>query len=92
MEIYDLLNKTFGHLTVVSLEHIKDKRGRNNGKLWCCTCICGKTRKVLTKCLLNGEAYSCGCKKFSSKIHPNKKYEPTEASYRAKVSNYKSLQ
>lgn len=61
----DLLGKTFGKLTVISLDHIQQKY--RNGKkwghksFWKCKCACGKTTVVRQDHLLRNEITSCGC-------------------------------
>lgn len=55
----DLTGKKFNFLTVIKFSHI------NNYKksIWLCQCDCGKEKLVLSKCLINGETISCGCKR-----------------------------
>lgn len=55
--------------------------------VWRCLCDCGNYRNTGTTPLRSGKARSCGCDNFSR--NPSK-YSPEIASYRAKVSNYKS--
>ena len=56
-----------------------------------CLCDCGKERKVALTHLLQKKVTNCGCMNFLSNFHGNRKYSPQEASFRAKVTNYKSL-
>ena len=51
----DLVNKTFGRLTVLSL--IK----KENRSYWHCQCICGNFCDVDTYSLTSGHKVSCGC-------------------------------
>lgn len=70
---YNLVDKTFGKLTV-----LKDtgKRNQKKGKIWLCKCECGAEKEVTTVHLVHGNTKSCGClKKIASnrrKINPKK--------------------
>lgn len=84
----NIQGKTFNFLKVVSRDEFAPK---TSGVVWICECICGKQKKTTATSLINNIARSCGCMKFKEgKIHKNKKYSETEASFRAKISNYKS--
>ena len=61
-----------------------------NNTTFKCKCICGKTRNVTYSYLNKRPSISCGCMNFSSNNHGNRKYSPTEASFRAKATAYKS--
>lgn len=57
MKGIDLLNKTFGRLTVIEFNGINE-----NGKyLWKCKCVCGNFKTILSQRLLNSASTSCGC-------------------------------
>lgn len=78
------LNTKFGDLVVVELLSSEDKRTR-----YLCNCVCGQTRIVKLTDLNKGIVTHCGCKNFCND-HGNKVYSPSEASFRAKASNYKA--
>lgn len=80
------IGEIFVDLTIV--EKLGVIKGNN---YFLCNCSCGKQRKVMFSHLVSGLFSHCGCKKFISKQHANQKFEPTEASFRAKATNYKSL-
>lgn len=61
--IKNLIGKQFGHLTVISLNSLKD-----NKTYWNCLCTCNKTVIKQGKLLTNGHVTSCGCQKGKSKI------------------------
>ena len=53
----NLLNHTFGHLTV-----IEETTQRKNGQIvWKCKCKCGNTCFITSANLINGFTKSCGC-------------------------------
>ena len=58
----DLMGKTFGRWTVLSL-HCKRcvVDGVNIKTKWMCICECGTVRPVESSSLLNGKSPSCGC-------------------------------
>ncbi len=56
--LQDLAGKTFGRLTV---RHYAGKQPTNRVKMWCCLCLCGTTRLVVTHDLCAGRTQSCGC-------------------------------
>lgn len=81
----DLLNKTFGILTVIA-EGESCKKGAAQ---WLCLCECGNKKIIKSYFLRKGITKSCGCRKYSNsalnmkKAHENnKKFTPTEASAR----------
>jgi hypothetical protein len=86
----DIIGKKFGYLTVISSIQKYDNLGRKIGKNWLCICDCRKERIVNTQVLINNIIYSCGCKSYANIVHGNKKYDEEEASFRSKVSGYKS--
>lgn len=58
--MYDLVDQTFGNLTVLELSL---KKTSQNKPLWKCRCICGNINYVLTYDLRAGKSTSCGkCK------------------------------
>lgn len=65
--IEDLSKKTFGNLTVVSLDReLMDKRkeqGLSKSTFWKCKCKCGKIISVRASDLKSGNTSSCGCNK-----------------------------
>ena len=74
-KIEDLSKKTFGDLTVVSLDReLMDKRkeeGLPKSTFWKCKCKCGKTISARAPDLKSGNTSSCGCnrrKDLSGKI------------------------
>lgn len=80
------INSKFGDLTVIEFLGIK-----NYNNAYLCRCICGNQRVVKLTNLISSKVTNCGCKNFVSKAHGNRKFEPTEASFRAKASSYKAL-
>lgn len=75
----------FGKLIVV--EYLGSVNYNNT---YLCECECGKNRKVKLTLLLQNKILHCGCEKHIQNSHGNKKFNPEEASFRAKASNYKS--
>jgi len=68
--IKDLTGATFGHLTVLKLDHISsDKDGNHKTANWLCSCFCGK-QKVVEGVYLRSRrlkfAVSCGCHKLKA--------------------------
>jgi hypothetical protein len=61
-KIENLKGKTFGYLTVISL----DNNPLNKRIKWICQCKCGKTTSVFAHSLKSGKTQSCGCKRFES--------------------------
>lgn len=57
MKKHNLLNESFGKLTVIS----KLPPNQNGSILWNCQCECGKCTQVTTHRLLSGKTKSCGC-------------------------------
>jgi len=86
----NIIGNKFGYLTVISPIQKYDKLNRKIGKNWLCICDCGNERIVGTRELIHNITRSCGCKRYVNIIHGNKKYGEEEASFRSKVSNYKS--
>lgn len=62
---------TFGRLTVVKLDHVRQRKGRSNGshKYWLCRCTCGKEAIVFQTSLTVGQTRSCGCLKHDNLIN-----------------------
>lgn len=90
MKRYDLVGKKFNYWTVISKNgHFYNKLNQKKGPMWECICECGTKKIINTTHLVRNISKSCGCQSFSG-IHGNRKYEPKEASFRAKASNYKS--
>ena len=56
MNFKNLLNKKFGKLTVVSLDHLG-----KGGAFWLCECECGHHKVVRGSHLTAGDVKSCGC-------------------------------
>lgn len=76
---------------VHSLIVIKYLGSINYNNTYLCKCDCGKERNVKLTYLLNSSVTNCGCRNFINKKHGNSKYNPQEASFRAKATNYKGL-
>lgn len=52
----NLIGKTFGLWTVISFA------GSANRKyMWNCTCVCGRSGRVASSCLICGSSTNCGC-------------------------------
>lgn len=62
---------TFGRLTVVELDHVRERKGRANGqvKYWRCQCSCGKQVVTFQTSLTCGQTRSCGCLKHDNLIN-----------------------
>lgn len=86
MKKYIQLGTKFGYLTVT--KYLGTKKYNS---IYLCKCDCGKERELKVTQLLSLGVNNCGCKLFVSKEHGNKKYDPEEASFRAKATNYKAL-
>jgi hypothetical protein len=56
MNAASLIGQKFGRLTV-----IERSGSRNKKAVWICKCDCGKTKRVPTGALRNGNTQSCGC-------------------------------
>lgn len=57
----ELVGKKYGMLTVV------ERRGKcKNGALWLCECECGNRIETYSSVLIEGQKYSCGCKRRGS--------------------------
>lgn len=54
----DLSGKTFGRLTVISLD---PTRSPTKQRIWNCSCVCGVKTKSRAGDLVHGKATSCGC-------------------------------
>ena len=59
----ELTGKTFNHLTVVKLDHIKryGKPNQQTKPYWECKCFCGNTCIIRADHLISGATISCGC-------------------------------
>ena len=55
----DLLNITFGYLTVIG----RAQNNKHNNAMWLCKCKCGKETVVRGRYLTAQRTVSCGCKK-----------------------------
>ena len=77
----------FNYLTIIEID---ENFNKNSGRYWKCKCICGSYRSATYTALKNGLIKSCGCMAYKEK-HANQKFEPQEASFRAKATNYKAL-
>jgi hypothetical protein len=68
---YNLIGKTFTHLTVVGLAPRESWKG--NTRYWICHCdCCGKEKTIRTSHLTLGKTTSCGCLRLRrAKTHPN---------------------
>lgn len=78
------VGEKMGHLVIV-----ENLGSINHNITYRCKCICGNLRDVTYSYLQKREDISCGCMNFTS-YHGNRKYEPQEASYRAKATAYKA--
>lgn len=54
---YSIIGKRFGHLTVLSLDHITER----HNTYWLCQCDCGNKTVVYRGGLTSGDTISCGC-------------------------------
>ncbi len=61
--VSDLLNKTFGRLTVISRAPNPGTRKNSTDAYWNCQCFCGKMTVVRSYALTIGKTKSCGCLK-----------------------------
>lgn len=59
----NLVGRIFGRLTVINLIEVT-----RSGSLWKCSCVCGKSKDVLTTHLKRGNVKSCGCLKEETKV------------------------
>ena len=64
----DLLNQTFGELTVI--EHLGT--ADSHGQYWNCKCSCGNQCIKTTRQLHDNQNLSCGCNHIKYKAHKNK--------------------
>jgi len=62
-QVYDIVGKKFGKLTVISLSHTP-----KNGSYWNVECECGVKKVVQGACLIKGDTTSCGCYANSKKL------------------------
>ena len=65
----NLQGRVFGRLTVLAPVH------RPSRTFWLCKCECGKTKEIVTKSLLNGDARSCGCGKVKHGMNGKTEYQ-----------------
>ncbi len=79
------IGEIFSNLTVI--KHLGSVKYNN---IYLCKCSCGNEKEFPLTLLRTGKATHCGCLKFSSNTHGNRKYSPQEASFRAKASGYKA--
>ena len=83
----------FINLTNKEFEYFKVLKCLGNNlygcAIWLCLCKCGKEFCTTTNFIMKKYKKSCGCHNFLAK-HANQKYTLEEASYRAKVSNFKA--
>lgn len=86
----NLIGLKFGFLLVQKLFGYRQYPDGKRKWVWECFCDCGTIRYNTSDELTGGAAYSCGCKRYSRNT-PNQVYDPIEAAYRAKASNYKAL-
>lgn len=64
----DLVNRTFGRLTVLREVPLYDRKpGR---RTYICRCSCGNETTVQAHNLLSGQTRSCGCARFQLSTHP----------------------
>lgn len=54
----NLINRTFGALTVIGLS---DKKDLDDTDIWICQCECGTIIEMPTRDLVNERVTSCGC-------------------------------
>lgn len=64
----EVIGKTFNFLTVVG--RVVDKTGK--GRIWKCSCCCGKIIFLTSQKIFNGGNKSCGCKKKELTSKANK--------------------
>jgi len=96
MRGHNLLGKTFGKLTAVErIVRENPEKGEQRSR-WLFNCECGSTRISKASAVVKGFIKSC--KECTAKEYKsaqgargrNKKFEPKEASFRAKASNVKA--
>lgn len=61
--IHNLSGKRFGHLVVIELSEIRNKRS-----FWLCQCDCGNEKIVRSDALISFKTVSCGCLKKKQDI------------------------
>ena len=66
----NLINQTFGHLTVLR----EDTENSGKGTRWICRCQCGREKSFRSSRLRNGESKSCGLCEISSGRPGTKKF------------------
>ena len=76
----DLSNQTFGYLTVISFDGI-----RNKHTYWLCRCCCGKQRSLQTSRLTTNKVTSCGC------MNPRTQKSMVISSHKRLYSVYSSM-
>lgn len=74
-KIVDITGKIFGYLTVIKLDHRRQRPGHNES-WWLCKCDCGKEKLIERRALVSGSTKSCGCHKCDL-LRAKKKYTPT---------------
>lgn len=57
----NFINKRYGKLVVIKLDHTKQSPCGHKVKMWLCKCDCGNTKIVTTGSLTSGQTKSCGC-------------------------------
>lgn len=82
-QLLNLYNKRFGKLLVLN-----DHKRIKNCIQWKCLCDCGAIKYIRSNSLVSGNTASCGCCEHHE--HKNRKFNPKDASYRAKASSYKA--
>ncbi len=84
----NLLNKTFGYLTVIEYLGTRRYSGSMN-RYWKCQCICGNTKEIPCQLLKMNKTKSCGCKLlFYRSVNARK--EPGYAALTQLFSAYRS--
>lgn len=77
MKKANLLNQSFGNLTVIS-EYRKPNQKKAH---WLCQCICGNTTIVTTSDLKRGHTKSCGCLKLKNNNKTSRKSVKSNRQY-----------
>lgn len=72
----NIMNKKFGRLLVVE----DTQESKKGNKIWLCKCDCGKTIKVMSISLRNGNTQSCGCLKKEKIKKSNTKHNKSKTS------------
>lgn len=84
----DYVGKKYNMLTVIKRLDKKLYPCGIKRDQWLFKCDCGKERINELRMVITGDIKSCGCLLFQGRV--DSKYDPHEASYRAKASNYKA--